>query len=126
MDAAYVFAVRFRLDPSRDVRVEPRVFETTLRRPADPPGEPGWLFFRDNLWRGDLADPESFRDLTSEALGVPVESVEFRAFETDREYDDALREEIAADLAPFKADSVSEVVSKYLGSSVEVVGPEDT
>jgi len=126
MDAAYVFAVRFRLDPSRDVRVDPRTFETTLRRPADPPGEPGWLFFRDNLWRGEVADPESFCDLTSEALGVPVESVEFRAFETDREHYDALREAIAADLAPFKADSVSEVVSKYLGSSVEVVGPEDT
>jgi len=122
MDAAYVFAVRFRLDPGRGVAVEPETFETRLRRPADDPGASGWLFFRDNLWRGDLADSESFRDRTADALGVPVESVEYRALETDREYYDALRETVATDLAPFNADSVDEVVSKYLGSSVEVRG----
>jgi len=120
MDAAYVFAVRFRLDPDRGVSVEPATFETRLRRPADDPGDSGWLFFRDNLWRGDLADPEGFRDMTADALGVPVDSVAYRALETDREYYDALRETIGDDLAPFRADSVDEVVSKYLGSSVEV------
>jgi hypothetical protein len=120
MDAAYVFAVRFRLDPDRGVRVDPETFETRLRRPADDPGNSGWLFFRDNLWRGDLADPESFREMTADALGVPVDSVEYRSLETDREYYDVLRETIGEDLAIFKADSVDEVVSKYLGSSVEI------
>ncbi|WP_423743975.1 LWR-salt protein (plasmid) [Haladaptatus sp. SPP-AMP-3] len=121
MDARYVFAVRFRLDPDASgVTLEPREFETRLYRRADPPGEEGWQFFRDNLWRGDIGDERYFRKLTSEALGVPVTSVEYRAFETDEEYYDALKAEIDGDLAAFKADSVSEVVSKYLGSSVEV------
>ena len=120
MDAAYVFAVRFRLDPDRGMRVAPETFETRLRRPADTPGDSGWLFFRDNLWRGDLADPDAFRELTADALGVPVDSVEYRALETDREHYDALREAIGDDLAIFKADDVDEVVSKYLGSSVEI------
>ncbi|KZN25396.1 hypothetical protein A4G99_02550 [Haladaptatus sp. R4] len=121
MDARYVFAVRFRLEPDvSGVSLEPQEFETRLFRRADPPGEDGWRFFRDNLWRGDVGDERYFRKLTSEALGVPVTSVEYRAFETDEEYYDALKAEIAADLATFKADSVSEVISKYLGSSVEV------
>ena len=120
MDAAYVFAVRFRLDPDRGLGVEPETFAVRLRRPADAPGDSGWLFFRDNLWRGDLADPKGFRDMTADALGVPVDAVEYRALETDREYYDALRAAIGDDLAPFNADSVDEVVSKYLGSSVEV------
>ena len=121
MDARYVFAVRFRLDPTvDDVAVDPAEFETRLSRSADPPGEEGWLFFRDNLWRGELGDERHFRRLTSDALGVPVTSVEYRAFETDEAYLDALKDAIRADLDEFKADSVSEVVSKYLGSSVEV------
>jgi hypothetical protein len=121
MDARYVFAVRFRLEPTASgVSVEPVEFETRLSRAADPPGEEGWLFFRDNLWRGDLGDEQHFRDLTTDALGVPVVSVEYRAFETDEEHFEALKDEIRSDLAEFKADSVAEVVSKYLGSSVEV------
>jgi hypothetical protein len=120
MDAAYRFAVRFRLAPDRGVAVEPRVFETTVRRSADPPGQPGWRFFRDNLWRGDLNDPERFAGVVEDALSVPVEHVAYRALETDREYWNALRDAIADDLPAFNADSVDEVVSKYLGSSVEV------
>jgi hypothetical protein len=121
MDARYAFAVRFRLDPaSSGVALEPRKFETRLSRRADPPGEDGWLFFRDNLWRGNIGDDRYFRELASEALGVPVTNVEYRAFETDEEYYDALKAEIHENLAEFKADSVSEVISKYLGSSVEV------
>lgn len=121
MDARYVFAVRFRLDPTvSGLSLEPQEFETRLSRHADLPGEDGWLFFRDNLWRGDIGDERYFRDLTSDALGVPVTSVDYRAFETDEEYYDALKDEIGENLAGFKADSVSEVISKYLGSSVEV------
>ncbi|NIC00016.1 LWR-salt protein [Halobacterium sp. R2-5] len=120
MDARYVFAVRFRLDPEYGVRVDPETFETRMQRVAAEPGEPGWLFFRDNLWRGDIGDPGHFRELTEDALAVDVDSVEYRAFETDREYYDALKAEIGANLDLFKADSAADVLNKYLGSSVEV------
>ncbi|MCG1003883.1 MULTISPECIES: LWR-salt protein [Halobacterium] len=120
MDARYAFAVRFRLDPERGVRVDPDVFETRVERAAADPGEPGWLFFRDNLWRGEIGDSDHFREVTSDALGVPVDSVAYRALETDREYYDALKEEIGAHLDLFNADSTPEVLNKYLGSSVEV------
>ncbi|UPV74863.1 LWR-salt protein [Halorussus limi] len=121
MDARYVFAVRFRLDPAvGGVSVEPNEFETRLARDADPPGEEGWLFFRDNLWRGEINDERHFRRLTEEALDVTVLSVEYRALETDEEYLEALKDEIRADLETFNDDSVSAVLNKYLGSSVEV------
>ncbi|WP_135824106.1 LWR-salt protein [Halorussus ruber] len=121
MEARYVFAVRFRLEPSvGGVSVEPDEFDTRLYREADPPGEEGWLFFRDNLWRGEINDERHFRRLTEEALGETVLSVEYRALETDEEYLDTLKDEIRSDLETFNADSVSEVLNKYLGSSLEV------
>lgn len=121
MNARYVFGVRFRLEPTgEEVSVEPAEFETKLSREADPPGEEGWRFFRDNLWRGELADEDHFRTLTAEALGVTVLSVDFRALRIDEEYLDALREAIDANLGEFNADSASEVLNKYLGSSIEV------
>ena len=121
MEARYVFAVRFRLEPTvGGVSVEPNEFDTRLFRQADPPGEDGWLFFRDNLWRGEINDEAHFRELTEDALGATVLSVEYRGLETDEEYLDALKDGIRADLATFKADSVSEVLNKYLGSSLEV------
>jgi len=120
-DAEYVFKVRFRLDPSvTGLRASPEEFETTLYRRADPPGSDGWLFFRDNLWRGELNDRVYFRELTEEALGVSVRSVDFRELRTDEAYLDALETEIAANLDLFNADGVSEVRSKYLGSSIHV------
>ena len=121
MEARYVFAVRFRLEPDAEsVSVEPNEFDTRLYREADPPGEDGWLFFRNNLWRGEVNDDRHFRQLTEEALGATVLSVEYRALETDEEYLEALKDEIRSNLATFKADSVSEVLNKYLGSSLEV------
>jgi len=121
MEGRYVFGVRFRLDPTRDVTVDPDEFETRLSRSAEPPGEEGWLFFRDNLWRGNLADESHFRDLTATALGgVTVLDVDYRAFEVDAAYREAFRAAIAADLDAFRADTVDEVVNKYLGSSLEV------
>jgi hypothetical protein len=122
MHAEYVFQVRFRLEPTRDVTVDPQGFETRMRRRADDPGEPGWLFFRDNLWRGEISDPGHFRALTEDALDVSVDDVDYRAFETDETYYEALQEEIAANLDLFKADSATEVLKKYFGSSVEVTG----
>ncbi|WP_424018080.1 LWR-salt protein [Halorientalis pallida] len=120
--AEYVLGCRFRLDPTpTELRAEPAEFETKLYREADPPGEDGWLFFRDNCWRGELNDPDYFRELTEDALGVTVLSVDFRELRTDEAYLTALKREIAADPALFNADSTSEVLSKYLGSSIRVV-----
>ena len=120
MNARYVFRVRARFDTPTGVSVEPTTVDLRFYRQAADPGEDGWLFFRDNLWRGDVADEGHFRDLVSAALGVEVDSVSFAALETDPEYLDALKEVIAADLEPFRADTVEEVLSKYLGSSIEV------
>ncbi|UWG48719.1 Uncharacterized protein HSRCO_2455 [Halanaeroarchaeum sp. HSR-CO] len=120
MWARYRFAVTFRLDPARDVSLDPDSFETSMTRAADDPGEPGWRFFRDTLWRGELADPAHFSALTESALGVTVLSVDYRAFETDEEYRLALRAAIEDDLPSFKDDSVDAVLNKYFGSTTEV------
>ncbi|WP_336002243.1 LWR-salt protein [Halorientalis halophila] len=125
-EAEYVLGCRFRLDPEpADLRAEPTEFETKLYRAADPPGEDGWLFFRDNCWRGELNDPAYFRELTEDALGVTVLSVDFRELRADEAYLEALDRAIAADLDLFNADGVSEVRSKYLGSSIRVVSGDE-
>lgn len=126
MDAQYVFHVRLRLEPATAaVHVDPASAETTVTvsRDAPEPGTEGWLFFRNTLWRGEVGDQEYARQLAAEWLGEPlgaIESVEFREFQTDEAYFDAMKTEIAADLEVFKADTVSEVLSKYLGSSIRV------
>ena len=120
-DAHYVFRVRFRLAPAPpDVNVDPETFETTLSRRAAPPGEEGWRFFRDNLWRGAVGEEPYLREVTEEALGVPVESVAFSELRTDEAYLDALRAAIREDLGAFRADSVDAALSNYLGSSIRV------
>ena len=120
--ARYVFRVGFRLDPSLpEVSVDPAEFETTLYRAADPPGEAGWLFFRDHLWRGALGDESYFREVAEDALGVPVVSISFSELQTDRAYLDALREAIGDELGEFRAETVDEALTKYLGSSIRVV-----
>jgi hypothetical protein len=122
-DAEYVFGVTVRIDPTvDDVRVDPRSFETTLYRRADPPGADGWLFFRDNLWHGEANHPDHLREVAAEALDVPVAAVDFRELRTDEAYLDALKAEIAANLDLFNADATTEVLSKYLGSSIHVRG----
>ena len=121
-EARYVFRVTFRLEPrKRDVSVEPQSFETTLYRAADPPGEDGWLFFRDNLWRGEVNDEAHLRALTEETLGVPVSAVSFAELQTEEPYLEALKRAIAAHLAEFNADTADQVLSTYLGSSIRVV-----
>ena len=120
--ARYVFRIGFRLDPDvRGLSVDPGRFEATLYRRADTPGEAGWLFFRDNLWRGELADPDHFRKVAGEALGVQVVSVSFRELQTDEAHLEALREAVSGHLEEFRADSVDRALSKYLGSSIRVV-----
>jgi len=119
MTAAYVFRVTVRLDPE-DVRVDPNSFETVLRVPAVPPDEEGWLFFQHNCWGGNANNEAHLRDRFEDALGVPVESVDFRELETDRAYLDALKHAIAEDLGRFNAESVDEVLNNHLGSSIHV------
>jgi hypothetical protein len=125
MEAAYVFRVAIRLDPG-DAAVEPDRFETTMELPASAPGTDDWLFFRDRLWRGEVGDDPSFRRLAEERLGladaagVAVAEVDFRELRTDEAHLDALKGAIADDLGRFNADSVDEVLRKYLGSSVHV------
>jgi hypothetical protein len=119
--ARYVFRLEIRLEPNANgLWTDPDRFETTLYRAADDPGTSGWLFFRDTLWRGELADEPHFRRLVEDELGCPVVSASFSELRTDEAYFDALKAEIADDLALFNADSVSEVLTKYLGSSVRV------
>lgn len=121
--ARYVFRVAVSLEPATPgISVEPAQFETVLYRAADPPGRDGWLFFRDNLWRGELGDPDHFRELTEDELGVSVSEVTFSELQTDEAYLEAFRSEIATQLDAFNADTVDEAVSKYLGSSIDV-GP---
>ncbi|MCU4717454.1 LWR-salt protein [Halapricum hydrolyticum] len=120
--ARYKFRVRFRIEPSlAEVSVDPAEFETTLYRSADPPGEAGWLFFRDHLWRGDLGDETYLQEVAEDALGVPVVSVSFSELQTDQAYLDALRNEIGGQLDEFRAETVDEALKKYLGSSIHVV-----
>ncbi|MDX1745522.1 MAG: LWR-salt protein [Halobacteriales archaeon] len=127
MEARYRFVVTFRVAPTvEEVSISPVEFETTLYYRAVRPGEDGWRFFRDNLWRGEVNDHADFRDRTADALDVTVTRVEFRGLETDAEYLEALRKAIADSLVEFKADSVDEVVTKYLGSKVQVCKGEPT
>lgn len=123
MDAQYVFRVGVRLEPDDPaVRLEPSSAEATvtLFRDAPEPGTEGWLFFRDTLWRGEVGDEAYARRLAEEWLGEPVESVTFRELQADQAYVAALKDEIEADLEAFNAETVSEVLSKYLGSSIRV------
>jgi hypothetical protein len=122
-DAEYVFTVRLRLSPSDPtVRLDPATVETTLFKGAASPGTEGWLFFRDNLWRGEVNDHDHMCNLATEMLGVDIESIEFRELRTDKAYYEALQDAIADDLELFNADDVPEVLTKYVGSSINVVG----
>jgi len=67
-----------------------------------------------------IGDEPSFRRLASDRLGVEVVAANFRELRTDEAFLDALQSAIAADLDRFNADSVDEVLHKYLGSSVHV------
>lgn len=121
MNGEYAFGVQIHLEPqSPAVRLEPAVVETRCLLTAPTPGEEGWLFFRDHCWRGEIRDERPVRELLEEHLGHTVVGVELRGLHVDEAYREALEAEIAADLNAFRADSIGEVVSKYLGSRLEV------
>ncbi|PSQ39859.1 hypothetical protein BRD07_08335 [Halobacteriales archaeon QS_9_68_42] len=120
-DAEYVFSVRLDISPADpELRLEPTTVETTLFRTAADPGETGWLFFRDNLWRGEVSDPDHLRESAEDALGLEVRSVEFRELRAEAAYVEALKTEIADSLDLFNADDTAEVLKKYLGSRIHV------
>lgn len=122
VQAAYVHAATLLVDTgSEDLSVDPPTVDVIVRRAAPPPGEEGWLYFRDNCWRGELTHPDHVAALLAEELGIPVESVSFRELRATGDYHEALRSAIARDLQAFNADDVDEVLSKYLGSSIHVV-----
>lgn len=118
MTAAYVFRVTFRLDPS-GVRADPDRFETVVTKPAPDPGTAGWLFFRDELWRGEVNDAAHLRSLAEDWLGLPVESVTFSELRIDEESLDALRAAITA--SEEFDDSPQAVLHAHLGSSIRVI-----
>ncbi|RQG92195.1 LWR-salt protein [Natrarchaeobius chitinivorans] len=127
MDGQYVFTAQVRLEPAREfVSLDPNTAETTVTvfLEAAEPGTGDWLFFRNTLWRGEVGDEEHGRQLAEEWLDLPVESVSFRELQVDEEYFETLKAAIADDLEPFNADAVSEVLTKYLGSSIRVVDTE--
>ncbi|USZ70656.1 LWR-salt protein [Natronosalvus halobius] len=121
MEAHYAFLVEARLTPvDPGLTIDSPVVERRCLLAAPEPGDQGWRLFRDLLWRGELGDERHARALIAEKLGQPVEAVEFRAFYADEPYLEALKSAIGDDLESFKADDVTEVLSKYFGSSLEV------
>ncbi|KAB1187643.1 MULTISPECIES: LWR-salt protein [Haloferax] len=120
MSLRYVFTVRFRLETASGVSTDPQEFETTVRVTPPPPGDSGWMLFRDALWRGEVNDPVYARQLAQSWLDVPVVSCSFAELRTDEDALSDLREAIAADLDEFNADSVREVLHKYFGSAIHV------
>jgi hypothetical protein len=67
-----------------------------------------------------VGDEAHARRLAEDALGVPVESASFSELQTSQSYLDELKAAIAEDLEAFNAETVSEVLKKYLGSSIRV------
>lgn len=124
MTPGYRFTVRFQLDPPT-VHLDPAAFDTTMIRPATPPTEEGWLFFRDYLWRGEISDPGQFERHATDLLDVPVTAIEYNAFVTSPAEWDELQSAIADNLELFRDDSVPAVVSKYFGSTVEIQEPDE-
>jgi hypothetical protein len=120
VEAAYVFRVRFRLDPD-EVCVSPATFETVVEWPAPEPGTDGWLRFRELCWRGEASDPGYLRDLLGDRLGVSVVEASFSELRTDAAYLEAWEAAVADSLDAFNADSVREVRHRFFGSSVRVV-----
>ncbi len=120
MGLRYAFSVRLRPETPGDVSLEPATIERRCLLSAPEPGSEGWLEFRELVWRGEVSDREHVRRLLTEKLGIAVEHVDFRALEADPESFEAFKAAIADDLEAFNADDVSEVLTKYFGSSLEI------
>lgn len=120
MGVRYAFGVRLRPATAADVSLEPPTIERRCLLEAPEPGAEGWREFRELVWRGEVADPEHVRRLLADRIGIAVEHVDFRALEADPDSFERFKAAIADDLEAFNADTVSEVLSKYFGSSLEI------
>lgn len=120
MTLRYAFGVRLRPETPEGVSLEPPTIERRCLLDAPEPGAEGWLEFRELVWRGEVSDREHVRWLLADRIGIEVESVDFRALEADPDSFAAFEAAIAADLEAFNAENVSEVLSKYFGSSLEI------
>lgn len=120
MSLRYVFRVRFRLDTASGVSTDPREFETRVSVTPSPPGESGWMLFRDALWHGEVNDPVYACELAETWVDVSVVSCQFAELRTDEDSLSDLRAAIADNLDEFNADSVREVLHKYFGSAIHV------
>ena len=121
MRGAYVFRVTVRLGGADDVTVTPDAVETVVEVDAAPPGEEGWLRFRDTLWRGDVADERHARELAASWVTAPVVDVSFSELRLDGAYREALRDAIAAHPEAFGGDDPRDVLHRHLGSSLRVL-----
>ncbi|MFB6250196.1 MAG: LWR-salt protein [Halobellus sp.] len=121
MQAAYVFRAEVRLGADSAVTVTPDTVETVVEVDAAPPGEDGWLLFRDALWRGDVADERHARDLAASWVTAPVVDISFSELHLDEAYRDALQSAIAANPSSFCGDHPQDVLHRHLGSSIHVV-----
>ncbi|WP_330631505.1 LWR-salt protein [Halocatena halophila] len=123
--AEYVVRVTFRLEPNTG-RIDPQRFQTTVAWPAPTPGEEGWLWFRNHLWRGELTATGPVRERAARTLDVAhIEQISFSELQTTESYLDALYEKIETRLddpdRPFKsATSIEAVIRNYFGSSIRV------
>jgi hypothetical protein len=78
--AQYACAVRFRLDASTsEWRADTRTIERTCYWEAAPPGEPGWLFFRDHLCAGSAITPSTSRVSSRRPSPFPSKMSNFAA-----------------------------------------------
>ncbi|WP_416840556.1 LWR-salt protein [Haloferax sp. DFSO52] len=126
MALRYVFNVRVRLETKPGVYADPQEFETTVSVTPPPPGESGWMLFRDALWRGEVNDPVYAAQLATSWVDVPVVSCEFAELRTDEDALDELRDAIADSLDEFNATSVRDVLHKYFGSAIHVESTDGT
>ncbi|MFC4989202.1 MULTISPECIES: LWR-salt protein [Saliphagus] len=123
MGIRYAFGVRLRPETPPEISLEPPTIERRCLLSAPEPGSEGWLEFRELVWRGEVSDREHVRRLLAEKIGIEVESVDFRALEADPDSFERFKEAVADDLEAFNAENVSEVLTKYFGSSLEIREP---
>jgi endonuclease/exonuclease/phosphatase family metal-dependent hydrolase len=87
--------------------------ETVPRRPLD-------TLVTDTLTLDLFLTSPGLTVTRCDVLDVQVSEVSFRELQTDEAYLEELKATIAEDLGLFNADTVTEVLSKYLGSSIRV------
>lgn len=117
----YVFSASLRISTGESVYIDPNTFSVVLSWKAPQPGLENWERFREFLWRGQLNHPEFVISELTPSIDVPIESIQFSELQCTQSYLDSLQTAISNDLSLFNAESTTEVISKYFGSSIRVV-----